>query len=226
MSRTSTIKVWLGSASARDGAHGAESKIRRAVEMRSSGPQRDHRRNAVSMVAKKRLPSLARRSSPPNRVLGNRRLPDLDAKLEEFAADPWSAPERVGDADVSDRIDCLTPAGAFGRPPPGCDFHRRYKRKPARCQRITVSGLSTARALSTSGAKPYSPTNSRRSIVPMIGRFGELRRRILSWWRSTSISISSEARDRNNPISPYQITLQARSSSRSFTRFAANRQSY
>jgi len=30
---------------------------------------------------------------------------------------------------------------------------------------------------------------------------------MLSWWRSTRISISSEARDRNNPISPHQISL-------------------
>jgi hypothetical protein len=72
--------------------------------MRSSGPQTGHRRNAVSMVAKKRLPPLARGSSPPNHVLGNRRLSDLDAKLEEFAVDPWSAPEWVGDADVSDQL--------------------------------------------------------------------------------------------------------------------------
>src|SRR6266480_7845770 len=157
------------------------------------------------MVAKKRLPSLARRSSPPNHVLGNRRLPDLDAKLEEFAVDPWSALERVGDADVADQLP--TSRGTFRRPPRGHDFHRLYKRKPARCQRITVSGLTIAKAFSTSGAKPYSPTNTTRWILPRIGRFGELRRRMLSWWRSTRISISSEARDRNNPISPHQISL-------------------
>ena len=56
------------------------------------------------MVAKKRLPSLGRRSPPPSHVLGNRRLPDIDAKLEQFAMDPWRAPERVGDADVSDQL--------------------------------------------------------------------------------------------------------------------------
>jgi hypothetical protein len=45
-------------------------------------------------------------------------------------------------------------------------------------------------------------------MLPRIGRFGDLRRRIWSWWRSARISISSEARDRNNPISPHQISLQ------------------
>ncbi len=31
-------------------------------------------------------------------------------------------------------------------------------------------------------------------MLPKVGRFGDLRRRILSWWRSARISISSEAR--------------------------------
>jgi hypothetical protein len=39
----------------------------------------------------------------------------------------------------------------FGRPPGDFDFHRQYKRKPARCQRITVSGLTIAKALSMFG---------------------------------------------------------------------------
>src|SRR6516162_9819753 len=39
--------------------------------------------------------------------------------------------------------------GAFGRPPHDRDFQRQYARKPARCQRRTVSGL---RILSASSA--------------------------------------------------------------------------
>ena len=118
-------------------------------------------------------------------------------------------PMRLGDRILMSRINCLTSSGTFGRPPRGRDFHRQYKRKPARCQRITVSGLTIAKALSTSGAKPYSPTNTIRSMLPRIGRLSDLRRRILSWCRSARISISSEARDRNNPISPHQISLQS-----------------
>ena len=109
------------------------------------------------------------------------------------------------------RINCLTSRGVLGRPPRlATSAIRQYKRKPARCQRITVSGLTIAKALSTPGAKPYSPANTRRSILlAEFGFFGDLRRRILSWWRSARISISSEARDRNNPISPHQISLQS-----------------
>jgi hypothetical protein len=62
-----------------------------------------HRRDTVSMVAKNRLPSLGRRSLPPGHIFGNRRLPDLDTELEEFAMNPWGTPEWVGDVDFSDQ---------------------------------------------------------------------------------------------------------------------------
>ena len=60
-------------------------------------------------------------------------------------------------------------------------------------------------------------------MLPEVGRFGDLRRRILSFWRSVWILISNEVRDRNNPISPHQFRLQ--SSNDSFTRLEALRQS-
>jgi len=61
------------------------------------------------MIAKKCLPSLGRWPPPPSHVLGNRRLADIDAKLEKFAMDSWGAPERVGNADVADMLPCLAP---------------------------------------------------------------------------------------------------------------------
>jgi hypothetical protein len=73
------------------------------------------------------------------------------------------------------RIIIRMSAGSFGRPPGDFDFHRQYKRKPARCQRITVSGLTIAKALSTFGAKPYSPANISRSMLPKVGRLGDFR---------------------------------------------------
>ena len=95
--------------------------------------------------------------------------------MPSLRSSPWilGAPQS-GLAMLMSRINCLTSGATFGRPPRGRDFHRQYKRKPARCQRITVSGLTIAKALSTSGAKPYSPTNTVRSILPRIGRLGEL----------------------------------------------------
>jgi hypothetical protein len=40
-----------------------------------------------------------------------------------------------------------------------------------------------------------------------VSRFGDFRRSTLSWWRSVRISASSEALDRNSPITAHQISL-------------------
>jgi hypothetical protein len=176
--------------------------------MRSLGPRTDPstQRRPHGCEETSSIPG-SKAASPRAMYLATVVWPTL---MPSLSSSPWirGAPQS-GFAMLMSRINSLTSTGTFGRPPCGRDLHRQYKRKPARCQRITVSGLTIARALSTSGAKPYSPTNTKRSIVPRIGRFGELRRRILSWWRSARISISSEARDRNNPISPHQISLQS-----------------
>src|SRR3982074_3729358 len=50
------------------------------------------------------------------------------------------------------------------------DFQRQYSRKPARCQRITVSGLTIFKASSTPGANRYNPANTRRSMLVKVSR--------------------------------------------------------
>jgi choline dehydrogenase-like flavoprotein len=52
------------------------------------------------------------------------------------------------------------------------------------------------------------PANISRSNFLNVDRFGELRRRTSSRWRSTKISASSEARGRKNPTSAHQINRQ------------------
>jgi hypothetical protein len=89
-----------------------------------------------------------------------------------------AAPERVGQADVADQRPNIHKE--LRTTPRDFDFHRRYKRNPARCHRITVSGLMIAKALSTFGAKPYSPANISRSMLPKLGRLGDFRCRTLS----------------------------------------------
>jgi len=54
------------------------------------------------------------------------------------------------------------PDEVFGR-------HTQYARKPARCQRITVSGVITANAVSVVGTSRDSQTNSRRSTLLRAG---------------------------------------------------------
>jgi hypothetical protein len=59
--------------------------------------------------------------------------------------DPWRAPHN-GLAMLISRISLRISGGTVGRPLQGPDFQRQYNRKPARCQRTTVSGLTIANA--------------------------------------------------------------------------------
>ena len=58
------------------------------------------------------------------------------------------------------RISFRISAGRAGRPGQPLDFQRQYDRKPARCQRMTVSGRMTARASRAFGnSQQIQPTN-------------------------------------------------------------------
>jgi hypothetical protein len=136
------------------------------------------RGNPVGVVAQKCLPTLRRRSPIPRHILGQVVWPIV---MPSLSSSPWilGAPQS-GLARLTLRINFLTSADSFGRPPGDFDFHRQYKRKPARCHRITVSGLTIVKAPSTLGAKPYSPAITSRSMLPKVGRLADFRRRILS----------------------------------------------
>jgi hypothetical protein len=64
----------------------------------------------------------------------------------------------------------------------------------------------------------------RRSKVVKAIRFGAFLRSTLSWWRSATISASSEARDRNSPMTTHEISLSISPMRRSIARFALMRQ--
>src|ERR1017187_8302947 len=64
-----------------------------------------HRRDAVGMVMKKRLPALRRWSSSFDHILGHARLADIDAELKQLSVDPRRSPQRVGDAHLADIAD-------------------------------------------------------------------------------------------------------------------------
>jgi hypothetical protein len=73
---------------------------------------------------------------------------------------PWSRPDGIStflhsrwaislrEQQISRRISSDT----LGLPPRDRDFHRQNKRKPARCQRMTVSGFTITKAFTTPGA--------------------------------------------------------------------------
>src|SRR5258707_3535075 len=63
-----------------------------------------HRRDAVGMVMKERLPALRRWASSFDHILGHARLSDVDAELEQLSVDPRRSPWRVGNANLSDQL--------------------------------------------------------------------------------------------------------------------------
>src|SRR5258705_11578232 len=67
-----------------------------------------HRRDAVGMVMKKRLPALRRWPSSLHHILGHARLADIDAELKQLSVDPRRAPQRVGDAHLADKLAYLS----------------------------------------------------------------------------------------------------------------------
>src|SRR6516164_2832346 len=75
-----------------------------------------HRRNAVGMIAQKGLPALRRWLPSPRHVFCHGGLPDINAKLEQFAVDPRCSPNRVHGAHVANELAnvrrCLWPATA------------------------------------------------------------------------------------------------------------------
>ncbi len=87
-----------------------------------------------------------------------------------------------------------------GRPGRHLDFQRQYNRNPARCQRMTVSGLTIARALYAFGNDRQAVANTSLSIVPKRSLFGALRRSTLICCLNTSSSATRAARDRNRSV--------------------------
>jgi len=63
-----------------------------------------HRRNAVGMVAQKGLPPLRRWLPSPCHVFRHGGLPNIDAKLEQFAVDPRCSPKRVRNAHIANEL--------------------------------------------------------------------------------------------------------------------------
>src|SRR6478735_8802655 len=122
------------------------------------------------MIAEERLPTLGWRASPPGPILGHAGLSDFDAELEKLAMNSWRS---SGLAILISRISSRISSGTVGRPPRCLDFQRQYDLKPARCQRITVSGFKIARAPRILGAKRYSPANINRSKVLKFSRIGD-----------------------------------------------------
>src|SRR5258708_23410423 len=62
------------------------------------------RRNVGQMIVQEATPGRGGEFGPPRHVSPDRGLADLDAELEQFAADARRTPERVGVAHLTDQI--------------------------------------------------------------------------------------------------------------------------
>src|SRR6202521_138566 len=63
-----------------------------------------HRSDPISVISEECPPSLRRRISSPDHVLGHAGLSDIDAELEEFSMDPRRSPQRIGNAHLADEL--------------------------------------------------------------------------------------------------------------------------
>jgi hypothetical protein len=105
------------------------------------------------------------------------------------------------------RISRRISSGTVGRPQWRRDFKRQYNLKPARCQRITVSGRTIASASCILGNSRQTPPNISLSIEPNRSLLGLARRSTLICCLSSKISASSVARDRSRSITIPKISL-------------------
>src|SRR6516162_8848290 len=128
------------------------------------------------MVTQEGAPSLGGRPGSLDHVLRDAGLSDFKAELEQLAMNTRGAPQWIVNAHPPDqraqvRVDLRTA-------PREWDFHRQYRRKPARCQRTRVSGRMIVMALRTDGNHRYSMTKKKRS--PFV-----------SWTRSLTLRCST-----------------------------------
>src|SRR5262249_54039178 len=108
------------------------------------------------------------------------------------------------------RISARRPASMRGRPPRFRDFQRQYRRKPARCQRTSVSGRINVMALRIAGNQRYSWMKNNRSLFVNWTRPLTLRCSTVNCCLSAAFSASSrlldlkseETRFKNRKISP------------------------
>src|SRR5215468_5757338 len=85
--------------------------------------------------------------------------------MPSLRSSPWilGAPHN-GLAMLISRISRRTSKDTVGRPQRRRDFQRQYDLKPARCQRITVSGRTIASASYTLGNSRHTPPSISLSI--------------------------------------------------------------
>ena len=124
----------------------------------------------LGVILQKCAPSLRRRFAVAHHVFADAAFPDIDAEL---SSSPWmrGAPQPGFSRHIL-RIRSRTAREMTGRPGwPRRTFQVQNKRKPARCQAMTVSGLTMASAERQSRQRCDRKIHNRRSPEVNFGRF-------------------------------------------------------
>src|SRR5256886_12981045 len=125
------------------------------IEANGRNNERVHGGDVRCVVTQEGAPALGRRSTSLDHVLRDAGLNDLEAELEQLAMDTRRSPQRIFRAHPPDQ---RTQIRGDPRPP-----SKRARRKPARCQRIMVSGRMIVMAFRIDGNHRYSWTKNKRS---------------------------------------------------------------
>src|SRR2546422_1812950 len=161
------------------------------LEAESRNSEEVYRYQVLHVILQEGPPSLRWRLSVTVHVLAHAGLADVHTEFEQFAVNPGGA---VGFARLIRRIRSRTSFGTDGRPGwPSRTFHVQKRRKPFRCQAITVSGLTTMSAERQLDHTPHSHAQRSRSRGVNFGFFTE-RCRTTSWCRSARFSSWRAAR--------------------------------
>ena len=124
----------------------------------------------LGMVLQEGAPSLRRRFAAAHHIFADTALSDVDAEFEKFA---WiRGASQPGFSRHILRIRSRTSLEMTGRPGfPQRTLQVQNKRKAARCQATTVSGLTMANAERQSRQRRDRQIHSRRSPAVNLGRF-------------------------------------------------------
>src|SRR6267143_542006 len=149
----------------------------------------------LGMILQECAPGLRRRFAAAHHVFADAALTDVDAEFEQFAVDARSTPAGILSALL--RIRSRISREMTSRPGwPRRTFQVQNSRKPARCQAITVSGLTMVSAERQSRQKRDRQIHNRRSPDVNFGRALADLRSTPIWWRRAKFSSWTAARER------------------------------
>ena len=142
--------------------------------------------------------------------------------MPNFCSSPWmrGAPQS-GFAVDSSRISARVLASTVGRPVRRRLFQVQKRRKPRRCQAMTVAGCTTCSAVRQRPQTRESHAHSSRSDGPSGRRAGRARCITATWCRSARISRCNEARDRTTNRSEWSSETTTGGTGRGYRRTPA-----